>query len=146
MNKVDKELCRKLTELLGFTSYEKIGERCTGKYEGTIDYSLVFDNKVRFFISNGMNYFSERIRDHIRDVTTFHNYNEDMFQTVCRQIEIDNLTAEKEGLFPVKCLSLDICKTSTFSFMWPYLQMEVAGHQFDFVETGFAMAVFRNEL
>ena len=146
MKKIDKELCQKLTNLLGFTSYQKIGSRCCGKYKGTTDYSLVFDNKVCFFISNGMSSFSERLIEHIRDVTIFQNHKEEMFQAVCRQVEQDNLTARKEGLLAVKCLSLEICKTSTIYFLWPYIRMEVGGQQFDFIETGFTMAIFRNEL
>lgn len=146
MNNVEKELYQRLTSLLGFTSFQKIGSRCTGKYKGTTDYSLVFDKKVHFFISNGKNYFSERIREHIHSVTAFQNHKDEMFQSICRQIERDNFTAKNEGLFPLKCLSIDICISSSIYFMWPYLHMEVAGRQFDFVETGFCMAIFRNEL
>lgn len=59
-----------------------------------------------------------------------------MFQTVCNQVKKDNLTAVQEGLLPVKCISLDIIKSPNSCFLWSYIRMEVAGIQFDFIETG----------
>lgn len=146
MNKIQTELSQRLANLLGYETVERIGSRCTGKYKGTIDYSLVFDGKTCLFLTNGLTCFSERIREYIQAVEIFQKNKKHMFQTICQQIEKDNITAKKEGLLPVKVISLDMCKISTVYFCWPYVRMEVDRRQFDFVETGLCFAIFRNNL
>lgn len=56
MNNEQITLCRKLTQILGYSTFTKISEKCTGKWSGTTDYSLLFDGQYEFFISNGMNH------------------------------------------------------------------------------------------
>jgi hypothetical protein len=146
MNKEQTALCHELTRILGYSTFIKIGQRCTGKWAGTTDYSLVFDERTKLFISNGMNHFSESVKNYIRQLQIFEKYREAMFQTICKQVEKDNLIAEQEGLLPVKCISLNMNLASNLTSLWAYIPMEVAGHQFNFIETGFNSAIFKNEL
>lgn len=146
MNKEQTALCQELTRILGYSTFVKIGQRCTGKWARTTDYSLVFNEKTKLFISNGMNHFSESVKEYICQLQIFKKYREAMFQTICKQVEKDNLIAKQEGLLPLKCISLNMSLTSNLTSLWAYIPMEVAGCQFNFIETGFNSAIFRNEL
>lgn len=146
MNTEEITLCQMLTQTLGYSTFTKIGESCRGKWRGTTDYSLIFDGKHEFFISNGMKYFAEKLKEYILQFQTFEKYKKDMFQIICDQVVKDNQTAVQEGLLPVKCVSLDLIRTTSSCFLWPYIRMEVAGIQFDFIETGIKIAIFNNEL
>lgn len=146
MNKEQTALCQKLAQLLGYSDFIKIGHKCTGKWKGTTDYSLVFDGKTTLFISNGMDYFFETVKQYIQDLQSFVKNKKEMIQTISKQIEKDNLKAEQEGLLPVKFISLNINTMPDISYLEAYICMEVAGCQFNFVETEFNDAVFQNEL
>lgn len=146
MNNEQITLCRQLTKILGYSTFTKTGQRCTGKWSGTTDYSLLFDGKHQLFISNGMKYFAEKLKEYILQFQTFERYKKDMFQTICNQVIKDNQTAVQEGLLPVKCISLDLVKIPGSYFLWPYIRMEVDGIQLDFIETGVTNAIFNNEL
>lgn len=146
MTNEETTLCQQLTKLLGYKKFRKIGTRCTGSWAGTTDYYLLFDEKVELFISNGIAPFAACIKTYIQELQTFEKYKEDMFRTICNQVEKDNLTAAQEGLLPVKCISLDINKEPTDYFLWPFIRMEVAGCQFNLIETGVKYAIFENKL
>lgn len=146
MNKEQTVLCQKLTKTLGYSTFIKVGQRCTGKWKGITDYSLIFDGKTRLFISNGMKYFFERVEECIRQLQTFAENKEAMFQTICKQIEKDNLKAEREGLLPVECISLNLNIIPDMTSLWTYIRIEVTGYQFNFIESGTNYAILHNEL
>lgn len=146
MTNEETTLCQQLTKMLGHKKFRIVGTRCTGSWSGTTDYYLVFDEKIKLFISNGMGPFTACVKSYLYALQTFEKHKEVMFRTICDQAEKDNLIAAQEGLLPVKCIALDINKEPTDYFLWPFIRMEVAGCQFNFIETGVKYAIFDNEL
>lgn len=145
MNNEQKTLCEKLTKILGYTKFSKISEACNGSWSGTTDYSLRFDGTKELFISNGRNRFLEKVNEYIQYIQTFQQYKEEMFKTICKQVERDNQIAEQEGLLPVKCISLDINRNQNH-FLWPCVRLEVSGNQFDFCESTLHYCIYLNRL
>ncbi len=139
-----KKLCNLLCYLLDFRSYKKIGKRCTGKWRGTTDYSLVFDDKYKLFVSNGMSYFNERLTEFIKNITDFEKNKKEILQKLQFYSIQDNETATKEGLKTTKILDIGVIKDSDLFLLWPYILMEVDGIQFRFIETGLKEAMFKN--
>lgn len=143
---MDKELCQTLTTLLHFQSYKKIANSCTGKWRGTIDYSLVFDNKIELFISNGMESFNSRVKSICDDIIYFKENKANLLIQLKERIIYDNEIAAKLGLYEVEILDLDICEENELYCTWPYILMRVNGIEFFFVETGLKYALYKNNL
>lgn len=139
-------LCRNLTKILGYSTFNIVSNRNTGAWTGTTDYSLRFDKKQMLFISTGMNNLTEELQKHIQRFQIFEKYKKDMFQSICKQVEKDNLLAKQEGLLPIKCLSLDLYRERDDFFLWPYILMEIADVQIKFIETFLHYYMFNNEL
>ena len=136
---MNKQLCNKLTQLLGHKSWKKIGHPCTGKWRGTTDYSLLFEDGSGVFISNGMKYFDDRL---VEITATLERFISPAFQTkmldiLNQQREIDNVVAESEGLHKYEILGLTF-KQAYFRIHYG-LKLEVDGTIFNFVETKLVM-------
>lgn len=144
--KMDENLCQTLTTLLHFQSYKKIANRCTGKWRGTIDYSLVFDNKIKLFISNGMENFNSRVKSISDDIISFKENKANLLIQLKDRIIHDNKIASKIGLYEVEILDVDICTDNELYCTWPYIHMRVNGIEFFFVETGLKYALYKNNL
>ena len=136
---MNKQMCDKMAKLLGHKSWKKIGHPCTGKWRGTTDYSLVFEDESEVFISNGMKYFDENLTDMVATLERFISpaFQSYFLEILNRQREIDNVAAGDEGLQQYKVLGLtfkQIIHGITYG-----LKMEVDDTIFNFVETGFVM-------
>ena len=142
---MNKQLCDKLTLLLGHKSWRKIGQPCTGKWRGTTDYSLLFEDESSVFISNGMKYFDENLAEMAAALERFISptFQSKFLEILNRQREIDNVAAGNEGLHGYKILGLTF-KQVFFGITYG-LKLEVDGKIFNFVETGFVMDMHDTE-
>lgn len=134
-----KELCDKFTQLLGHKTWKKVGEPCTGKWRGTTDYFLVFEDNTRVFISNGMTFFDENLQREISNFERFTSpdFQKKMMDVLNEQREVDNEIAKREGLLPYSILGF-VYKQRLGGITYG-LKLKVDDRTFDFVETGLVM-------
>ena len=135
MNRQEKALAAQLAELIGCKSYTHISKRCTGKWRGTTDYGLLFDNGCYHFASNGMAGFEQEIQKDILEISTVLQYRESYQAVISEQLALDNEIALREGLSPVKLIDTGINTDYEHYFLWAYALLEVNGRQFRFIET-----------
>ena len=139
MNKTTIALCDELCALMGHKSWTKTGSRCTGKWAGTTDYSLTWDNGERMFISNGMTYFEKNVRETVEMLKRTRNKeHQAALMEVLREYEKDDAVLAKEcGMKSYKVLGLIECLGEPqFNMIWWGVRLDVEGKTVDFVETG----------
>ena len=139
MDKTTTALCNELCALLGHKSWTKEGSRCTGKWAGTTDYSLRWDNGERMFISNGMTNFEEQVREEVEMLKrTRSKEHQQAIMEVLREYERDDAVLAKEcGMKSYKVLGLIECYGEPqFNFIRWGLRLDIDGKIVDFVETG----------
>ena len=124
-----------LTALIGCKSYERISQACTGKWRGTTDYGLLFDNCCYHFVSNGMGAFDQNLREVITEIKTVREQREEHLSIIKEQVERDNAVAATEGLSQIKVLNTAVNTESEHCFLWAYVLLEVNGKRFKFIET-----------
>lgn len=146
MNKQQKKLCQELTQLMGYTTFTKVSRRCTGKWRGTTDYSLIFNNTITLAISNGMERFYETVEAHILFLKRFGENKINMLQQIREQVVADNLIAEREGLSLVTVKDIKVNTSFEPYLLWSYLILEVNGQTFNFIETGLKYAIQNNKI
>lgn len=146
MNKREKAVAAELTRLIGCTSYTQYKSRCTGKWRGTTDYGLTFDNGCTLFISNGMAAFEQNTIEYISRINAIRANKRQFMSELTSQIEKDNLVAQSEGLAQVRLIDVDINTDINLYFLWSYLLIEVNGLQFRHTETGLNHSLCRNRL
>ena len=89
--------------LVGGTTWTRIESRCTGKWRGTTDYGILIDNRVKLFVSNGMDGFENRMREWIRTIKTFRAKKDEYLRQLREQAQRDNISAQAErGTTPGK--------------------------------------------
>ncbi|WP_165045344.1 hypothetical protein [Dysgonomonas sp. ZJ709] len=88
-----KELEVRLTELLGKKSYANSKRHCTGKWRGTIDYRLQFEDGTYVFISNGKKYYERNLFEYIAHFEYYHVHKEELETWIKSIIRNDNHTA-----------------------------------------------------
>lgn len=88
-----KELEARLTELLGKKSYVNRKSHCTGKWRGTIDYRLQFEDGTYVFISNGKKYYERNLFEYIAHFEYYHAHKEELEEWIKSIIRNDNHTA-----------------------------------------------------
>lgn len=133
-----------LVKLVGGTTWTRIESRCTGKWRGTTDYGILIDNRIELFVSNGMTGFDNRIREWIGIIKTFRTKKDEYLQKLREQAQRDSISAQAEGLHPVKVLDIGIVSpeaTGGYFFILPYALLEVNGLQFKFSTSNFAFAI-----
>lgn len=146
MKKTEIAAVNELARLVGCGTYKKISHHCTGKWRGTIDHGLEFDNGCHIFISNGMAGFEERAIEYIRKIKTLRENREKYIELLSARIAIDNETAVAEGLQQVKLIDVNVNTGLQDSFLWNYLLLEVGGRHFRHIETSLNYALAQNTL
>lgn len=135
MKKSTLAAAKELTRLIGCHSFERVSQRCTGKWGGTSDYGLFFDNGIYYFISNGMADFEQNITKLIADIKTVQNQREYNLEVIRRQVDVDNKLAESMGFELVKVLDVGVNCDNPNLFLWAYLMLEVNGRKFRHADT-----------
>ena len=149
MCKISKETlekCNKLAKLFNAKTGAIEKTACTGKYRGTFDYSVVFDNGTSFFISNGLKYFNSRIDDLIK---TYENFNQienknKILNYLKKECELDKTEAVKQGLNAYKIIDVDYSKKNNSYLGWFYVTIQLDnGDIVDMIETGLNANIIR---
>jgi len=121
---------------------EKTGKRCRGKYAGTVDYSISFDNGERLYVCNsgsGRGAF-DRCVDELYEL-----YNSDSIAVtkaialdkLRERSALDNAIAAQMGLLPYDVLSVEMNTTDQSGHMgWFYVVLMVGGNIVNHVDTG----------
>lgn len=139
MNKKQTALCDELCALLGHKSWTMTGRRCTGKWSGTTDYSLTWEDGTGMFISNGMSYFDKGVSDTIDMLKRTRNpENQRAMMDVLWEFEDDDVKMAKEaGLQHYKLLGLvEIVEPDAFGMIWWGVRIKVGGRIINYRETG----------
>lgn len=103
-----KETEARLTKLLGKKSYEYSKRHCTGKWRGTIDYSLQFEDGTSIFISNGKKYYQRNLLEYITHFEYFHTHKEELEEWIKTIIKNDNHTAVWQKLPLIELIGIRI--------------------------------------
>lgn len=149
MKNTEKAAVNEFVALVGGKSWERTSHRCTGKWSGTTDYGFVMDGRIPFFVSNGMSYFEERVREWIKAIRDFRTKKDYYLRLLRRQVKIDNANAEAEGLHTVELIDIGILSPESdnqYDFFSPYALVEVDGRQFKHRTTNLSCAIVRDEL
>ena len=149
MKKSEIEAVNEFVALVGGKSWEQTKCRCTGKWRGTTDYGFIIDGRMPIFVSNGMSYFEQRVREWIAAIKTFRAKKDYYLRLLTEQVEKDNASAKAEGLQSVRLIDIGIVSpesTSPFFFFSPFALIEVGGKRFKHLTTNFTCAIMHDEL
>lgn len=149
MKKSEIAAVNEFVALVGGNSWERTSQRCTGKWSGTTDYGFIIDGRLTFFVSNGMSYFEQRVREWINSIKTFRTKKDYYLRLLREQVEKDNANAKVEGLQSVRLKDIGILSpesNSPYFFFAPFLLIEVGGVQFKHHTTNFTYAIMYDEL
>lgn len=133
---IREEKMNELAKLFGAKTGEKVGVPCRGSYRGTTDYFVKFDNGNKFFISNGMKRFDERLDKLIAYYRNFTAHKDEFIKILKEREEKDYTVAEEKGLTPYKIIDVNYAKEGD-SIGWFYIKMDINGTIKYFTETGF---------
>ncbi len=130
MKKSELAAVNEFVALVGGKSWEWTSHRCTGDWRGTTDYGFVMDGRIYFFVSNGMKYYEEHLREWIKSIKTFRAKKEYYLRLLREQVEKDNANAKAEGLQSVRLIDIGILSpecSDAYDFFAPYALIEVGG-------------------
>lgn len=149
MKKSEIAAVNEFVALVGGNSWERTSQRCTGKWSGTTDYGFIIDGRLTFFVSNGMSYFEQRVREWITAMRTFRAKKDYYLRLLREQVEKDNANAKVEGLQSVRLIDIGILSpecSGSYDFYAPYALLEVGGRQFKHRTTNLSFAITQDEL
>lgn len=134
----------KLAKLFNANTGKKVGSPCRGKYRGTTDYSVVFDNGKEFIISQGMKDFDNILKEEINKYSQFHQNKQAILNILFEMEKCDNSNARARGLNEYKIIDIDYSKNDSH-LGWFYLTVSINGKERHICETNFNMAVSYGE-
>ena len=136
-----KQLEQRLTGLLGKKTCTEYKRACTGKYRGYYDYSLIFDDGSKCFISVGKEYYLKCLQEKVEMYQYFHDNREYLERRTKEIFERDNRQAAELGLSPVEFISIDMMteKDSDYIF-WIGVRYKQNGLVFWHTDTEFCYA------
>lgn len=143
MNKSEKrkEKMNELAKLFNAQTGEKVSRSCSGKWSGTIDYSIRFNNGCKFFISNGMERFDHNLDYLLKVYGTFKEKKAEII-SILREMEKDDmLMAAENNLKSYHVIDVDYQKNDDDYIGWFYVVIEVDGVQTTIQETGLCYSI-----
>lgn len=144
-NKDSLQLQLRLTKLLGKSSFTQTKKACTGKYRGSYDYSLTFEDGSRFYISTGKTLYLSRLEEAVAHYQYYRDHYEELVCLTQQVIERDNRQAEEMGLMPVSFEELKLFEEKrTDHEFWIGLRLKQNGVEFTHFNTNFFYACMGN--
>ena len=134
------------TALVGRKSWSRTVHPCTGKWKGTTEYGVRFEDGVSYYLSQGMRNFESNLRHEIATIRTVRDNREKYLRYFRERALLDNQTAAAEGLYPVTVVDVGLHTETEHDFLWPYLLLEVNGIRFKFIETGVCYGMKNDEM
>lgn len=95
------QLEHRLTMLLGKKSFWHRKTPCGGKDRGYYDYSLVFEDRSRQFITRGRKPYFEKLAKLVREYEYYRNHHQRLEEMTRQVLDRDNRQAVALGLEPV---------------------------------------------
>lgn len=143
MDKETKALCDELCALMGHKSWTKVGRRCTGKWAGTTDYSLQWEDGREMFVTNGMYGFKTRVAETVtmlkRCRSTEHQR---AVMEVLREWQASDAKLSREhGVKSYDILGMVEDDGDSCGLIWWGLRLKVGDRVFDHIETGMCLDV-----
>jgi hypothetical protein len=113
---------------------------CTGKWKGTRDYSILFDNGEQLFIGNSISDKFERFVDETYEMynpLTVREAKDYALEQLKKRAPQDNAIAEKLGFAPHEVLSVELITTDAGGYLgWYYIRLKVGDEIISHLETG----------
>lgn len=128
----------KLTMLLGKKSFWHRKARCSGKYRGYYDYSLVFEDGSRQFIAMGRRAYLDGLLKIVRGYEYYRNHHDRLEELTRQVLERDNRQAIALGLEPVALERVELQDTGIDS--WAVARITHMGKVHIYMETHFNYA------
>ena len=129
----------KLAALLGYNSGKHTVSACTGKWAGTMDHYVEFDNGKKLFICNGAEHFDKSLTEIKEKLEKINKTRTRLLEMLKEQAETDSMTASREGL--ARCHPKEILTIHDGRFLWTAVRLSVSGKEFNFIETSLAYAL-----
>jgi len=123
MKKSTTAAVNEFVALVGEKTWTKTCHACTGKWRGTYDHSIVIDGRLRLFVTNGMTYFEERIREWYEAIKRFRIKKEEFLHVIRKQVELDNRKAREEGLLTIEVADVGILSPETTDRWFFFIRM-----------------------
>lgn len=119
-NELIKEFC-----LLHGKEFKCISKHsCTGKWSGTTDYCIVFSDDTRYFVSNGMKYFNEKLQSKIDEFNYLQLNKNKLKEKIAFSLDLDvnsfDLIFDKELFFVCIFINGLLFTETNFSFFCKY--------------------------
>jgi len=127
-----------IASVFGAKSGVKSFSRCTGKWRGTVDYSIAFDNGEELFVGNsgsGRKFIAmvDEYYEMYNPITVAVKKNFALSKLRERAVQ-DNEIAEKMGFSPYEIVSVELCAKGD-RLGWYYIVLKVGGINIPHVET-----------
>lgn len=138
MRKKTTMLCDELCKLLGHKTWTKTKSACTGKWAGTWDYFLRWEDGTEMFVSNGMYGFEKTVEETIDMLkrTRKPEYQKAIMEVLYEYEKDDALLAKKNNMKSYHILGLiEITGTSCELISWG-IRLKIGDYIRDFRETG----------
>ena len=138
MRKKTTMLCDELCKLLGHKTWTKTKSACTGKWAGTWDYFLRWEDGTEMFVSNGMCGFEKTVEETIDMLkrTRKPEYQKAIMEVLYEYEKDDALLAKKNNMKSYHILGLiEITGTSCGLISWG-IRLKIGDYIRDFRETG----------
>jgi hypothetical protein len=138
MTKRMSMLCDELCTLLGHKAWTKTKRSCTGKWAGTWDYFLKWEDGAEMFVTNGMYRFEETVKDTIDMLKRTRNpENQRAIMELLLEYEKDDARlAEENNMKSYRVLGLiEITGSSCGIIDWG-VRLQIGDMIIDFRETG----------
>ena len=136
ISKALKEKADTLARLFGANSGIITKSACRGKYAGTYDYSVAFDNGVEYFVTNGFKYFEEVLDNMIKLYSAFPNKKDKVINYYKECSKVDNEHANFLGLETYEVVDVEFIKNGHL-LGWFYIPLKLSnGTIVNFLESG----------
>ena len=136
-----QEKMNEIASTFGATTGVKASKRCRGKWRGTVDYSIMFDNGEQLFIGNSSSRrkFSDFVGDayELYNPLTVHMTKEFALEQLRLRSSQDNAIAEKMGFLPYEVVSVEFIKSEKDGYIgWYYIVLKIDGELTTHLESG----------
>jgi len=138
MDKETKALCDEMCALMGHKSWTKVGSPCTGKWAGTTDYSLRWEDGQEMFVNNGMYGFKSRLTEAVEGLKRCRSAeHQRAVMEVLREWQAsDARLSQEHGVKGYDILGFVEEDGGSCGQIWWGLRLKVGDRVFDHIETG----------
>lgn len=139
-----QEKLNKLAVLFDAHAGKLIREECTGKWRGTADYIVEFDNGGQFFLANGCKAALAALDMYIRVYSSFRSIETQakIKEWLQKNEKIDNMEATEKGLKNYEVIKPSYVRAPGANYYgWFYVLVKVGGKIVPILESGLSCAL-----